>query len=513
MFGSILIIMDEKRSDIPVVHLNAYEPISDETLSIFPEGLIKRNLIIPVEKKNGRLKAVVPKADGVVKPEGLQLVAGCPVDIAIAPINEIVDFIKKHFPENKEGQSASIINLDAVDPPVNEIKVRDDLGIPNQVRELLENGLKNRASDILIEQKKDVFRFRMKVRGIWIQEGPWKNWSQANVRDLVGLVREMGEFHKDKNVCWGEVRRPFVFKDESYTITFKLSETKDMGVLSISLKHMSDHSFAPGQWGMDPQQAKEFESFLSQRRGLVLFCGPQKDCAADILCSCISEEAKKGIHVISVEKNVENYISEIDQFNAKGDPKSFNDLLKASLRHSPDLLVLNPLDQKEHFEVALRAAMQGTFVLGRYVAWDSAEALAQILAMGVDPYLVSFGLAGIVVQGSIRLNCARCQKRDPVRRDQVKDIGIPIGLQPASFFKGAGCDTCHQTGFDREAGIFEVVSISDELRGAIQPGLSASTIRSLFRPHKNIQTLRQMAIRKAIAGQTSLSEVVRVSPR
>jgi type II secretory ATPase GspE/PulE/Tfp pilus assembly ATPase PilB-like protein len=141
---------------------------------------------------------------------------------------------------------------------------------------------------------------------------------------------------------------------------------------------------------------------------------------------------------------------------------------------------------------------------------DAADALLQILGMGAEPYMVGAALMGIVAQRTLRLNCQKCQGKDVVSRDRLKELGIPVGMQPSAFFHGTGCDNCLKTGFDRETSIFEVFDMNDEFRVRLTPSMKSEAFRSAMKT-SGLMTLRQVALHKAINGQTSLSEVFRIT--
>jgi type II secretory ATPase GspE/PulE/Tfp pilus assembly ATPase PilB-like protein len=172
---------------------------------------------------------------------------------------------------------------------------------------------------------------------------------------------------------------------------------------------------------------------------------------------------------------------------------------------------VNPFDSAESISLCFREALKGRLVLSHCYSRDTAEALAYLLGMGVEPALMGSSLLGIVAQRNIRLNCPQCQEKDPIHRDRVKEMGIPIAMQPTSFYRGKGCRSCLKTGFDRESSIFEVIEMTDELRNRLVPGIKTDDIRDILRS-TGTMTLRQIAVHKAVNGQTSLFEVLRVTP-
>ncbi len=554
------------QSSYPLVHLSDFEPIPEDVLAIFPVSLVRRSLVVPVARRGDRVIAVVPKTEGIVKPEGLRLVAGGPVDLAIAPTDEIIAFIKSHYPETKESSGPSSLYPSEAGPsektpPDEEIKgdeerpeteemkealpghdgpvdiqegmaeenepeekeepefieVPDDQTptpqetlIPDILRRLLEEAARYGAREILVEQKGENFRLRQRIKGVLLAQGPWHKWSPSEFLEIIHATRSLGTPYSESGIKWTEIRRQISIKNEKFNVLFKLSETLDLNVLSIHIQPGTEKLFSPADWGMDTAQTGLFESLLALDRGLILFCGLDQDNIGRTLRQCVRKQATADKHLIMVEVNLEEWIPDVDHYSAKGDEKLFGELLKINLRHLPDLLVVDPLVKKEDVELCMKFGLDGSKIFGRFFCQDSAESLARLISMGVDLHLIRYSIAGFVSQRTLKMNCPHCQIKDGVRRDQTKDIGIPVEMIPPFFYKGRGCDSCHQTGFDREVDIFEVVIMNDELKKQVTPDFRAEKFRSVIKS-EGMSTLRHIALRKAIDGQTSLSEVVRAT--
>jgi type II secretory ATPase GspE/PulE/Tfp pilus assembly ATPase PilB-like protein len=270
------------------------------------------------------------------------------------------------------------------------------------------------------------------------------------------------------------------------------------------------HEFASITY--DPRQAKTVDELLAREQGVILFCGAEQDGVQSTLNACVRKLAVPSKHVVCVESYVDQWVQDADQFNAKGDAKLFAQYLHTALSHSPDVLKVRPMDSREAWDLCLRESLRGPLILGSTFARDAAEALANVVRGGADASLISSGLLAIVVQRKLRLNCQHCQQKETVQRDRLREIGIPIELQPAAFYYGAGCDRCFKTGFGNETHIFEIMVLNDDVKNILHKDVSADKIRSAAKT-SGMLTLRQVAVHKAIAGQTSLAEVVRVSPK
>ncbi len=526
--------MDSKNPEYPLVHLADFEPVPADILAVFPIGLVRRNMVIPVAKRGDRLIAVVPKTQGIVKPEGLRLVAGCPVDLAIAPLDEVIAFIDKYYPETTDTKKESVLfQTKESDPQVSEAApnaepgvVDEDVGIaaftprdpdtPDAknltpiLQSVIEEAVRQRAREVLIEQEGEQIRFRLRIKGVLLSDGPWRKWTQNEYVEMIYAARALDTPTTLGQMKWTEFRRLVTVGSERYNVLFKLTETTDLSILSLHLHLSIDKTLSPTEWGMDSVQSKLFDSLVSQTHGLLLFCGMDEDSIGHFMRHCVRLKATHERHVIVVEKSMTERIPGTNQLVARGDDRVFGDLVKMNLRHLPDLLMVDPLSQKDHLESTMKYALNGSRIFGRFFSWDAADALSQMISMGLDPHLIRYAITGLVTQRTLRMNCSHCQKKDDIRRDQTKEMGIPIEMVPPYYYRGIGCATCHQTGFDKEIDIFEVIVMTDELRKCISSDVHSDKIRAAIKT-EGMVTLRQTAIRKAIDGQVSLAEVIRTT--
>jgi len=586
-------------SDLELVHLKDYEPVSDDCLKSLPESIIRRQLIVPISRRDGRLIAAVPQTTGIVKPEGLQMMAHCPVDLVLAPVEEIINFIRTHYPDGARPESAAIplrapaaapaatpvappadeeedlegalpirVEEPADEPaaPVEAAGANDDLmesgrvrepedaddddpplltvihpeseiprppavtasaapsslrtpdkpivvdeipGCPLPMRKLLSEAAANRAREILLERDGSRLRLRQRIRGVLVTDLQLK-LSSDEAGEVFRYVAENGDAQSEGGVRWAEMQLGASLQGESHGCRFALSETKAFAMLTVRLTPIRERVFDPVAWGMGPLQARMLEGFLSRRQGVILFCGFEGDDLAGTTHACLRQLVTPERHVIAVQGRRDERLPGVEQLVSFGDRDLFSKHLQVAFRHGPDVVLANPLERRDHFETCLNEALQGRLVLAGSHAADAADAIVQIFSMGVEPYLVGSSLLGVVAQRTLRLNCQRCQDKDTVDREHVKDFGIPVAMQPASFFRGRGCDACLGTGFDRETSIFEVLEFNEEARARIQGDARAENVRALLRAN-GMMTLRQIAVHKAINGQTSLAEVLRAT--
>lgn len=553
--------MENPTPRFPLVHISDFEPVSPDVLALLPKSLVVKNMIVPVAYKDGRAIAAVARTDVSIKPEGLRLIAGCPVELVLAPIDEITAFIRDHYevdiapispvppvsidnfvehatdapsvvgamPEIPEttpcssgddsvaditsdkpsaAQKTAPTPPDSADaPPVIEQPMAP---LPEDpLDRLVEQGVRNRATEILVDGQGGRVRVRQRIRGILVQAEPI---SMESFDAVTERIRNSADRRMEGELRWFESRRERVVGQDRYRCAFVLSETRELRLLTIRVAKWEEKPFHLTGWGMDPFQANQLENLLGRDQGVILFCGPSDDPVADTLNGCARAIAAPNRHTIAVLAQPDGWLAAADSFIFGNNTGLLQRQLAAVFEHDPDVMVVNPLEEKESFELCLKQSLKGPLVLGRTYARDAIDAVVNLLMMGVEPYLISSGLLGIVAQRRLRLICPQCQTPEIVPHDQLRELSVPAGMAPETFFHGAGCDQCAQTGFNRETNIFEVLAMTDELKSFLLKESKAEAFRQQLKS-AGMLTLRQVAMHKAINGQTSLSEVVRLTTK
>ncbi|MCG3204727.1 MAG: putative type II secretion system protein E [Elusimicrobia bacterium] len=411
--------------------------------------------------------------------------------------------------KNKEATPDIQEPLRPVVAPIPDASPRSKPKMPIALEKIIASATRNRASQILIEKENNRIKIRQRIRGVLIFDLSTTLTPQDS-NHIYEYVLNSGEKKSEGGLVWASHTLVYSINSEPYFLRFLLSESKGFSLMTIHLTRQTEKPFNPTAWGMGPNQATLLENFLARSHGLILFCGTETDDLLSSIQSIGKQLMTPERHVIVVEGQSQAWFTDVEQMTSNNDPALFTKILRLAFRHEPDLLVAHPIETKEQMELCLSEAIRGRLVFARLFASDVSDALMQLLSMGVEPHLLGTGLLGVVAQRTLRLNCPRCQDKEAVSRDRLKDIGIPLGMQPAAFFQGKGCDACFRTGFDKETNIFEVIEMTDDLRSRMTKDLRRDALKSLMKTY-GLMTLRQMALHKAINGQTSLAEVLRVT--
>jgi general secretion pathway protein E len=215
-------------------------------------------------------------------------------------------------------------------------------------------------------------------------------------------------------------------------------------------------------------------------------------------------------NIITVEDPIEYDLKGVGQIQVN--PKidlTFAAGLRSILRQDPDIIMVGEIRDRETAEVAIQASLTGHLVLSTLHTNDAPGAVVRLVEMGIEPFLVSSSLLGVIAQRLVRVLCTRCRQRMEVGPDLAERFGgvLPRG---ARIYRAVGCPTCLETGYQGRSGLYEMLIVDDEVQSQILAGAASPVIRGLAR-RKGMRSLLQDGLQKVLAGVTSLEEVLRVA--
>jgi general secretion pathway protein E len=189
---------------------------------------------------------------------------------------------------------------------------------------------------------------------------------------------------------------------------------------------------------------------------------------------------------------------------------TFANCLRHILRHDPDIIMIGEIRDIETAEIAIQASLTGHLVLSTLHTNDSASAVTRLIDMGIEPYLISSSVVAVIAQRLLRLICPSCKKPYEPQEQILSLLSEKISSSDKRFYKGLGCKDCLKTGYHGRSGIFELLVIDDDIRKLMNQRCSSDAIKELAL-EKGMTTLQEDGLRKALAGQTTLEEVYRVT--
>jgi len=266
------------------------------------------------------------------------------------------------------------------------------------------------------------------------------------------------------------------------------------------------------QLGFSPLDFSIFQQFLTRTHGIILVTGPTGSGKTTTLYSVLKHLAKPELNIITIEDPIEMVHDEFNQVAVRPNiDLTFANALRTVLRQDPDIIMVGEIRDSETAQYAVQAALTGHLVLSTLHTNDAPSSVTRLLDLGVPHFLILSTIIGIIAQRLVRVNCQRCKQPVEVTAEMASGLGMPIDeLRKHVLMKGAGCLHCRQTGYMGRDGIFQIMPISEKVRGLI--GRQSSSIE-LFEGSRDegMRTLREAAIEKVLQGETTVAEMMRVA--
>jgi type IV pilus assembly protein PilB len=268
--------------------------------------------------------------------------------------------------------------------------------------------------------------------------------------------------------------------------------------------------------GFEPETLAQFEKSIASPHGIILITGPTGSGKSTTLYSALQTLNDSETNIVTIEDPVEYQLPGINQVSANAEVGlTFAAGLRSFLRQDPDIIMVGEIRDPETMGIAINAAMTGHLVFSTLHTNDAPGALTRITMMGVEPFLISSTVLMVMAQRLVRRICPKCHEAYEVDAQWLAKLGVKPEMFSESAGKvtlarGKGCDNCAKTGYRGRAGIHEILEINDEVRHAVMERANSTRIKEAARKH-GMMTLRESAIRKMLAGVTTVEEMLRVT--
>jgi type IV pilus assembly protein PilB len=262
--------------------------------------------------------------------------------------------------------------------------------------------------------------------------------------------------------------------------------------------------------GIDQQMLAQFRQLIHKPNGIVLVTGPTGAGKTTTLYSALNELNEITDKIITTEDPVEYDIDGIIQCPINHDiGLTFALALRSILRQDPDIILVGEIRDLETAQIAVQASLTGHMVFSTLHTNDAPSSITRLRDMGLEPYLITATLEGILAQRLVRKVCEDCRTEFEPSPEMLMELNLrPHDVANKKFFYGRGCDRCNNTGHKGRMGIFELVLVNDEVRDLISQGASTDQLRSACRK-QGMQTLRESGLRAIFEGRTTIEEIVR----
>jgi len=514
-----LMVLLVKELHIPFINLKKYK-IDPILKDLVPEKIARQYKIIPLSNLENTVTVAIADPLNIFAIDDLKNITGSDIDVVMSTESDITSAIESYYgskiSESLKDVSKEIaaedfeIVLGGETGPETDMSPDEAEQAPiiRMVNLIIQEALKQRASDIHIEPMLDTVRVRYRIDGV-LQDAmkiPKENQNAVIVRikimsrlDITATrVPQDGRFKMKvpgKEVDFRVSLLPTTFGQK---IVLRILDKKN---LSIGLDGLgfSKTSTELLKWGID------------QPFGMILVTGPTGSGKSTTLYSVISELNTIDKNIITVEDPVEYLIEGLTQIQARPEiGLTFASGLRAILRQSPDIVMVGEIRDFETADIAIKASLTGQLVFATLHTNDAAGALTRLVDMGVEAFLVASSLVLVCAQRLCRRICPRCKTKVDIPKEVLKKMNYDFG-QTKEFYEGKGCDHCRHSGYYGRLGITEILVVDDTVREMLIRGQSSDEIKEYARTKKGMVVLWSDIMQRFIKGETTLSEVLRVT--
>ncbi|MBN2180443.1 MAG: type II secretion system ATPase GspE [Sedimentisphaerales bacterium] len=465
------------------------------------------------------LTVVLSKPLDINALDNISKMTGLPVKAAVstrAAITSVIDvaYEQRNTVIEEVAEELDSQNLDSL---VDEVSGSDDLlDVVNRppvirlVNDILFRALQLRASDIHVHPYESKIQIRYRIDGILYD-------TLSLNRNVLPLIISRIKVMAGMDIA--ERRLP---QDGRCSVRLGQREV-DLRISTVptsfgerSVMRLLDKStglFTLDELGLCEEDLNKFDSLLNRSHGVIFVTGPTGSGKSTTLYACLNRINSAEKNVITIEDPIEYQLEGISQIQvASKKGMTFATSLRHVLRQDPDVIMVGEVRDIETARMAIQSSLTGHLVFSTLHTNDSAGAVSRLLDLGVEPYLVSSSLIAIIAQRLVRKVCQDCKTPVEPSANELRELGLDESEldKDSKFFFGAGCPKCFQTGYRGRTGIYEMMLITEGIQNLIYKRESAGTIKRLALD-AGLRTLRMDGARKAMAGITTVSEVLRVT--
>ena len=493
--------------------------IDPETLRAMPAKLVHRRGLMPISRNNGTLVVATADPFDMYAIDELQTLTGLHVHAVLASPREIGRLIKTHFGVGGETVTAMVAErgevelLEELEADDSELaKQASEASVVKLVNEILVEAATERASDIHIEPEEQGLRIRYRIDGILQTQALPPEISRFQ-NAIISRIKIMARLNIAEKRLPQDGRIKMRVHQHEIDVRVSIIPMIHGEGIVMRLLDKTRMVFNLKNVGMREQTYKIFRKMIDRPHGIVLVTGPTGSGKSTTLYSALNEIKDDATKIITVEDPVEYQQSGISQIQVH--PKiglTFGSSLRSILRHDPDVILIGEIRDKETAENAIQASLTGHLVFSTLHTNDAPSAFTRLIDMGVEPFLVSSTVEGVMAQRLVRTICSECKIAfEPHIPDLPQDFpGVAEGQPPTKLWRGAGCRKCHQSGFRGRTGIYELLVTTDLIKELIVQRTNSNKIRQeAFKA--GMTTLRYDGWRKVLAGDTTIEEVARVT--
>lgn len=496
--------------------------IDESVINLLPKTFIEKHNVFPIsfDKKTNTLTVALPDPYNLFILDDIKLSTGLNVKPVVASPKDIKESIRKYLLREETTQvEKDIEELEKLESSIEveetkEIEVKElaeEEPIVKLANNIIITAVRKRASDIHLEPFEKKCRLRYRIDGVAHEEAffPHHVYNALIARIKIMSKLDVTETRKPQD---GRIKMRIDDREIDFRVSILPVVYGEKAVLRIL--DSSALCLDLEKLGFEPEQLEIFQRVIRSPFGLILITGPTGSGKSTTLYSALSTLNRPEVNILTIEDPVEYLISGITQVNVNPEVGlTFASGLRAFLRQAPDIILVGEIRDTETARIAIQAALTGQLVFSTLHTNDAPSAVTRLVNMGIDPFLISSTLTLVEAQRLVRKICPECRQPYQVPVEKLYPLGVTDemvhGQKIITLYKATGCKKCNG-GYKGRIGIYEIMEITDEIREMILKNVPDIEIKKVAIKN-GMSTLRKSALKKMIAGITTIEEVLRVT--
>ena len=498
-------------SRLPAVRLYEQQ-IPLEVRQLVKADLLRTHVVLPFAFDPEDPGTLLVALNDPMNMRGRDLVAiasKCRVRPFLATTSDILVTIDRYYGSDEVKEAVDLYTRDSeITTSIEEEIIREDINsspVVMLVNSIVEQAVRQRASDIHVEAEQDRVRVRCRVDGVLYSTA---TYSQRLLAAIVARIKIISGLDISEKRKPQDGRFSYTVDRRDYDVRVSTLPTVYGEKCVLRLNQKQALSRNKSTLGLFPEDMEKFDRILGRPNGIVLVTGPTGSGKSTTLYTALSELNSDMVNIITVEDPVEANIEGINQVqvNVKAE-LTFANALRSILRQDPDIIMIGEIRDGETASIAVQASITGHLVVSTLHTNDTASSVTRLLDMGVESYLIADSTAGIIAQRLQRRLCPNCKRQRPIAEHEADYLGLSAKERAQQMiFEPVGCQRCNGTGYYGRIGVYEIMEITPQLRSMIARRAHTDTLREAA-IEEGMMTLKQSARRLVLNGTTAITEL------
>lgn len=491
--------------------------IPPDVIGLVSGSILRKHKVLPVgfdEKDSNALVLAMADPLDMVAMDDIAIITNRRIEVRVATVGAINSVLDRYF-GNEEAMTAAEQytkereqQLQALEEAALQAELElNSAPIVQLVKTMIEQAVRQRASDIHIEALEKKVRVRYRIDGILSEK---MVYDSALLAAIVTRIKILGRMDISEKRKPQDGRITLTVDHSEYDVRVSVLPTSYGEKVVMRIASATGLTRDKSELGLKDWELKKFDHILSNPNGIILVTGPTGSGKSTTLYTALSELNNEEVNIVTVEDPVEANIPGINQVqvNTKAD-MTFANALRAILRQDPDIIMIGEIRDFETASIAVQASITGHLVVSTLHTNSSAATITRLIDMGVEAFLLADSVVGVIAQRLVRRLCTACRRQRPATDQEKEIMGIDRSRE-VMIYVPCGCNLCGETGYYGRVGVYEIMEITPALKRIIAAKGTTEQIKEQAL-RDGMHTLRMSASDYVLNGTTSLTEMVKVS--